>query len=91
MSIKTEIFDTCGCCERIRGLTPAPVKNRPGLSALVYRVGTHGSFKAAMLSAISEQRALRGLSTRDNDDSSIALLDVWATVLDVLLSGAHSE
>jgi len=42
----------CGCCQ---GAGPAPVAlaNRPGLSALAYRVGTHARFKASMLAEIS--------------------------------------
>jgi hypothetical protein len=56
--------------------------NRPGLDALVYRFGTHGSFKAAMKSSLA--RELRALTTRDDDDPAIALIDAWATVLDIL-------
>ncbi len=84
MSIKKEIFETCGCCEGVKGLTPASIKNRPGLFALVYRIGTHGSFKTTMQSALSGLPALRALSTRENDDPAMALLDAWAAVLDVL-------
>jgi len=39
---------TCGCCEGIQILTPQPTANRPGLSALSYRVGTHGAFLETM-------------------------------------------
>jgi predicted phage baseplate assembly protein len=60
------------------------IDNRPGLAALDYRVGTHGRFKASMLAGISGQPALRDLTTRRDDDLSIALLDGWATLLDVL-------
>ncbi len=75
---------TAGCCEGLRKLTPMSVENLPGLSALAYRVGTHGSFKAAMLTSIAEQARLRELTTRDDDDPAISLLDGWASVLDVL-------
>jgi Baseplate J-like protein len=75
---------TCQCCEGVKALTPAVVENRPGLSALAYRVGIHGSFKAAMQSALSRDAALQVLKTRDVDDPTLALLDAWATVLDVL-------
>jgi hypothetical protein len=73
----------CGCCQ---GSGPAPVRlaNRPGLSALAYRVGTQASFKRSMLAAISTKPALRALTTRDDDDLAIALLDAWAVTLDVL-------
>ena len=74
----------CECCEGITALTPMALYNRPGLSALVYRVGTHASFKQTMLAGISATPALRSLTTRDDSDPSIALLDAWAMLLDVL-------
>ncbi len=85
---------TCGCCAGIAVVTPVERANRPGLSALSYRVGTHGSFLASMkarLGAVAvpgdggaELRPLQGLTTRDGSDPAIALLDAWATVGDVL-------
>jgi len=84
MSEQEQNLNACDCCEGLKKLTPLPVENLPGLSALVYRVGTHGSFKATMLAAIAEQPRLRELTTRDNDDPSIALIDGWATALDAL-------
>ncbi len=45
--------DTCGCCEGIQQLTPLSVANRPGLDALVYRVGTYASFLETMLARLS--------------------------------------
>ena len=79
-------LNDCGCCEGISAETPALVYNRPGLTALAYRVGTHAQFKETLLARLSGsgQPALRGLNTRDDDDFSIALLDAWATVSDVL-------
>ena len=78
--------DTCHCCEGLTAQTPILVVNRPGLSAIVYRVGTHGQFKQSMLAALSDitRPALLGLKTRDDDDFSIALLDATATMADVL-------
>ena len=84
MSDQDQKLNECGCCEGIKPLTPASIENLPGLSALVYRVGTHGSFKATMKAALPSEPALAGLTTRDDDDPAIALLDGWATVLDVL-------
>ncbi|HEX3577710.1 MAG TPA: putative baseplate assembly protein [Thermoanaerobaculia bacterium] len=46
--------DTCACCSGIGKLTPATVINRPGLGALRYRVGTHGSFFRTMKARLSE-------------------------------------
>jgi hypothetical protein len=45
--------NTCGCCEGIEGVTPVKTLNRPGLSALLYRVGTHASFFETMLARLS--------------------------------------
>ncbi len=81
----TELSD-CGCCQGISAETPLTLQNRPGLSAIAYRVGTHSQFRETLHARLSGsgQPALAGLSTRDNDDFSIALLDAWATVGDVL-------
>jgi predicted phage baseplate assembly protein len=90
---------TCGCCEGTRKLTPVDTANRPGLSALNYRVGTHGTFFETMKARLATMtvdapgadgqtietfQTLRGLTTRNADDASIALLDGWATVGDIL-------
>jgi len=77
-------LDTCVCCEGVRVLTPVAISNPPGLPRIAYRAGTHGSFKESMEARLSGQAALRRLTTRDDDDPTIALLDAWATVLDVL-------
>lgn len=79
-------LNDCACCEGIEASTPASVFNRPGLSAIAYRVGAHAQFKETMLQRLSasHQAALRELNTRGDDDLSIALLDAWATVCDVL-------
>src|SRR6266567_8300142 len=89
----------CGCCEGVQALTPASECNRPGLAAITYRVGTHGQFLETMKARLStmvvdgvgadgqtvEQfRPLQGLTTREASDFSIALLDGWAAVGDVL-------
>lgn len=67
-------------------LTPLSTANRPGLSELSYRIGTHGSFLETMKARLSsgDYPKLAELTTRDSDDPSIALLDAWATVADVL-------
>src|SRR6266700_621887 len=78
--------ELCGCCEGVEQLTPITIANRPGLDALVYRVGTHASFLETMLARLSNSDfpELRGLTIRSAEDPSIALLDAWATVADVL-------
>jgi hypothetical protein len=74
----------CGCCKLGASPTPVEVVNRPGLSALAYRVGTFSSFRQAMLEALGREPALAALTTRRSDDSAITLLELWAAVADVL-------
>ncbi len=85
-SISPSHPNDCGCCAGLAAETPAVVVNRPGLSAVSYRAGTHSSFKASMLAALSsaEFPALKELRTRADDDFTIALLDAAAVVADVL-------
>jgi hypothetical protein len=79
-------LNDCGCCNGIAVKTPVVIDNRPGLAAIVYRIGTHAQFKASMLARISESglSELRNLKTRDDRDFTIALLDAWALTSDVL-------
>lgn len=74
----------CSCCKPDDSPTPVDVVNRPGLSALAYRVGTFSSFRQAMIEALGREPALAGLTTRRSDDSAITLLELWAAVGDVL-------
>ncbi|MEW5961650.1 MAG: putative baseplate assembly protein, partial [Chloroflexota bacterium] len=78
--------ETCGCCEGVKRLTPLPPANRPGLSALAYRVGRHSSFLETMKARLAgdDYPALRGLTSREAADPAIAGLDAWATVAEVL-------
>lgn len=77
---------TCGCCQGTTVLTPVEIYNPPGQSTLSYRVGTHARFLQSMKARLSSQDfpALAKLTTRDPGDFSIALLDGWAMVGDVL-------
>jgi hypothetical protein len=79
-------LNDCGCCAGVTVETPVEVTNLPGLATIAYRVGTHALFKQSLLARLSgfDLPALRGLKTRNDDDFSIALLDAWATVADVL-------
>jgi predicted phage baseplate assembly protein len=74
----------CGCCAGVEAVTPTPIFNRPGLTALAYRAGTHATFRESMLARLSSRRELDPLTTREPDDPAIALLDCWAVVGDVL-------
>jgi predicted phage baseplate assembly protein len=77
-------LNDCGCCEGLHEETPVEIRNAAGLSALVYRVGTHSRFKRSMLVGLTRQTVLLELTTRRDDDPTIGLLDAWATALDVL-------
>jgi hypothetical protein len=79
-------LDDCGCCAGLGAETPGLVQNRPGLSAIAYRSGTWREFKASLLASLSAQQhaPLARLTTRADDDFTIALLDAFATVADVL-------
>ncbi len=74
----------CGCCDGIQAETPATIGNRPGLTAIAYRVGTWAQFKTSMFDALSTQRSLARLKTRSDDDFTIALIDSFAVACDIL-------
>lgn len=83
----------CGCCEGPHSPAPSRASNPPGSDALEYRVGTHGTFLAAMLARLTThqlpgdgpaRRPLQRLTARTTSDPSIALLDAWATIGDIL-------
>ena len=69
--------------------------NPPGRKSLKYRIGTHSTFLRSMMASLpmwevpdGPNKGTRPLSselcTRDGDDPSIALMNAWATVADVL-------
>jgi Baseplate J-like protein len=83
--------ELCGCCTGVTNETPELVTNRPALPAIAYRVGRYATFDASMLANLSATGGLSSpvaplalLRTRDPSDFSIALLDSWAIVLDIL-------
>ena len=80
------VQDACGCCAGVGIQAPALLYNRPGLAAIAYRIGTHSDVFASLLARLSshEYPALAKLRTRDSDDFSIALLDAYACMADVL-------
>jgi predicted phage baseplate assembly protein len=99
MSCSCGSCGSCGCCTGIELVTPVAIDNRPGLDAIVRRVGTHALFFESMLARLATVdveaeppdpragrtlRPLRALTTRATDDPAIALLDAWALVADVL-------
>ncbi|MEU4279157.1 baseplate J/gp47 family protein [Streptomyces tanashiensis] len=77
---------TCGCCSGTSARTPGTLGNRPGLPEIAYRSGVHGDFRSSMVTALSDANRpqLARLLTRDPGDPTIALIDAWAVVCDVL-------
>lgn len=73
--------DDCGCCVTA---IPTQVQNRPGLSALAYRIGTFATFRQAILDLLSRTPELAGLRTRVKEDYAITTIDLWCAVADVL-------
>ena len=86
MSGASKTVENCGCCEGISRETPAAISNRPGLPQISYRVGTHSAFKASMIAALSDPDfpGAAPLTTRDDGDFSIALLDAWSVSADII-------
>lgn len=82
----------CGCCNGITVATPQTEYNRPGLPALTYRAGTYATFLESMLARLSTVYVddatrlypLKNLPTRELSDPSIAMLDAWAVIGEVL-------
>ena len=70
----------CGCCEGVEATTPESTYNRPGLSGLSFRIGTHSSFFETMVASLPRDH----VAVREPSDPTIAVLDAWATVADVL-------
>ena len=92
MSRTDDFLDTCNCCPD----EPEPPQhyNPPGQNSLRYRIGSHGAFLARMIANLTRsilpdgehagQKPLAELTTREPDDPSIAMLDVWAVAADIL-------
>ncbi len=76
----------CNCCSGVSPATPVQIYNMPGLPAIAYRTGTYFQFRETMLSRLSDSDlpGLNVLRARQSDDFTIALLDAWAMVCDVL-------
>jgi hypothetical protein len=83
---QSSVDQLCGCCSGVTQFTPALIVNRPALSSIAYRAGTYPTFLASMQAALSSSNlsALASLRTRSSSDFSVALIDAWAEVLDIL-------
>ena len=84
MSDRNKLTEECCILDGPQSVVPQAIDNRPGLSAIAYRVGTHAGFREAMKARLSRQAALGKLTTRKEDDFTVALLDAWAATADVL-------
>src|SRR4051794_30996987 len=73
----------CRCCEGPTLPAPTGTWNRPGLSAVAYRVGTFAGFREAMLEGIARPPGLATLATRGGDDSAATLIELFAAAADV--------
>ena len=47
--------NACGCCEGVSARSPLIIHNRPGLSAVSYRIGNHADVLASMLARLSSK------------------------------------
>lgn len=72
------------CCRGVRPLTPLLSYQRPGLPLLNYRMGSHGDFLASMKARLAARPELTKLTVRAANDPSIALLDCWAVIADIV-------
>lgn len=78
--------ESCGCCDGVETATPRLIHNRGALSAINYRIGRWGDFRASLLAGLSQQRfaPLTGLLTRDHSDWTMGLIDAFSCAADVL-------
>ncbi|MEV6693806.1 putative baseplate assembly protein [Micromonospora sp. NPDC051196] len=76
----------CGCCQGVAPHTPAEVFNRPALPQIAYRPGGYAQFRASLQDGLTSagRPALAALTTRADEDFTMALLDGVAAVADVL-------
>lgn len=90
-------LDVCGCCAQqpcACTTSASTAANRPGLPAIHYRLGTHATFLRTLIDRLPGTvvtddsgavfRPLAPLTARSSDDPSLALLDSFAVVCDVL-------
>ncbi len=66
--------------------TPKRVDNRPGLSQIAARVGTHSAFYESLRRGLADANrpGLANLRVRGQGDITLGLMDAWASVLDTL-------
>lgn len=77
----------CSCCEGIEQITPVSSVNRPGLSALAYRVGTHATFLESMLAGVS----LHSFRSAETDSASESSANPESSPLNLLLTRESAD
>ncbi len=73
----------CGCAGK-QMRTPRTIDNLPGQDRIQRRVGEYGDFLSSMHVQLGTTAGLSGLTTRQSNDFTLALIDAWACVSDVL-------
>ncbi|MGE3782638.1 MAG: hypothetical protein AB7H71_07845, partial [Alphaproteobacteria bacterium] len=74
----------CACCTPAVLLPQADSLNRPGLSAISYRIGTFATFRRALLESIAPEPRLAALTSRADDEYAVTLIELFSAVGDVL-------
>ena len=74
----------CACCTPSLLRPQADVLNRPGLSAISYRVGSFATFRQALLESIASEPRLAALTSRADDEYAVTLIELFAAMGDVL-------
>ncbi|WP_141340282.1 putative baseplate assembly protein [Bradyrhizobium sp. USDA 3458] len=76
----------CGCCVGIESATPGTIYNRSGLPAVLYRPGSYAEFRRSQIARLSadDHPALARLKGREEEDFTVALIDAWSCVCDIL-------
>jgi len=77
-------LNDCGCCGHGDDGVREGIWNDPGLGEIRYRIDRFGGFKRAMREAMNRETALGRLTTRDDSDAALSIIDAWSTTLDVL-------
>jgi hypothetical protein len=74
----------CACCTPSLLRPQSDVLNRPGLSAISYRVGSFATFRQALLESIASEPRLAALTSRADDEYAVTLIELFAAMGDVL-------
>ena len=74
--------EDCGCCATPP--TDTAIENRPGLPAVAYRAGTFATFRQELLEELARAQGLGTLTSRGSGDYTIAAIELWSAVADVL-------